>query len=343
MIKRITILPLILLFLLSVGPVAAQTSIPVQAEIAFAAGEYTVGDPIELTLTVTHPEDYHLILPQLEEIWGDFTVNSQSTPQTISNDDGTKTTTQTIDARLFAPGSFNTPPLPIKVTDAAGQLTEVFAPPASVQVTSVLVEGDTTLRDIKPQAELPFISYWTLVIGLVILNAMAGAFIFWLWRKNRRGQVVIDNRLPHEIALDELARIEQLSLPQSGRFKEHYILVSDCVRLYVEQRFSLPALERTTAEIKGDLRMAAIDQEFAIRFIQLLNEADLVKFAKHTPQVSDAQNFIAWARTIIEMTKPQPETEASDNDNLQMSDPVNRLMGQTFSKNGAYHHTEVNA
>lgn len=343
MIKRITILPLILLLLLLVGPVAAQTGGPVQAEIGVAPGEHTVGDPIELTLTVTHPDDHQVILPQLEETWGDFTVHAQSAPQTIINGDGTKTTTQIIDTRLFAPGSFDTPPLAIKAADATGQLTEVIASPASVHVSSVLVAGDTTLRDIKPQAELPFKALWPWVIGLTLVATAAGASIFLFWLKKRRGQVVVDNRLPHEIALDELARIEQLGLPRVGRFKEHYTLVSDCIRLYVEQRYRLPALERTTAEIREDLRRAPVDQRFASIFLQLLNEADLVKFAKYSPQVPDAQLLVTNTRAIVEMTKPSPVPEKVNNDNSQMPKAINRATGHPVSQNGAQRHTEVNA
>ncbi len=343
MIKRLALFPLILLLLASVGRAAAQTSGPIQAEIQVAAADYTVGDPVELTLAITHPDDYHIILPQLEEMWGDFTVYAQATPQTVSNGDGTKTTTQTIDVRLFVPGSYDTPPLTIKATDAAGQLSEVIASPASVNVSSVLVEGDTTLRDIKAQADLPFRAIWPWVVGLALLVVVAGALALRLWLKKRRGQVAVDNRQPHEVALDELARIEQLGLPQAGRFKEHYSLVSDCLRLYVEQRYRLPALERTTAEIRDDLKRAPVDQRFASLLLQLLNEADLVKFAKYKPQVPDAQLLVTNTRAIVEMTKPSPVPETANNDNLQMPKPISSALGQSVSQNGAQRHTEVNA
>lgn len=342
MIKRITILPLILLLLMLVGPVAAQTGSPVQAELTVATGEHTVGDPIELTLRVIHPDDFHIILPQLEEVWGDLTVKAQSTSQTISNRDGTKTTTQTIDARLFMPGTFSTPPLPFKVTDGGGQLSEVVASPVPIHVSTVLVEGDTTLRDIKPQVEMPFTGILPWVVGLGLFAGAAGTFILWLWYKRRQRRVVVDNRLPHEIALDELVRIEQLGLPEEGRFKEHYSLVSSCIRYYIEQRFKLPALERTTAEIRVDLRKAVIDAKFITRLIEILNETDLVKFAKHRPQVPDAQKLVVSARAIIEMTKQLPALDVPDNDDFQVPVTVNMVMGESISKNGVRQHTEVN-
>ena len=106
-----------------------------------------------------------IILPELEADWGEFVVVSQSPPATVDNTDGTKTTSQVIDARLFAPGEFSTPPTPITVVDGSGGLGEVIAPPAPIVVTSVLVEGDTNLRDIKPQAELPYSNPLPWIVG----------------------------------------------------------------------------------------------------------------------------------------------------------------------------------
>ncbi len=156
--KRLIFIPLILLIaLFMVGTVAAQT--PVTAVVIAPEGPFTVGDPVELQLAVTHPAGYHVIQPELPETWGDFLVKSQSPATTVTLDDGSEMTMFVIDTRLFAPGEFSTPPLTVSVTDGTGQLSEVTAAPVPVILTSVLVEGDSELRDIKPQAEMPFSIY----------------------------------------------------------------------------------------------------------------------------------------------------------------------------------------
>ena len=230
--RRLILLPLLLLFtLLAVGTVAAQT--PLTATVTAPEGSFTVGDPVQLTLSVTHPESYHVINPEIPQSWGDFIVKSQSPATTVDNGDGTSTTTILIDARLFAPGEFSTPPLTVNVTDGAGQLSEVTAAAAPVVIGSVLVEGDSELRDIKPQAELPFVNLLPWIAGGLILAVFAAvALLWWKRRQARLALAAVDNRLPHEIALDELARIGQLGLLEQGRFKEHYTLVSDTIRLH---------------------------------------------------------------------------------------------------------------
>ncbi len=83
------------------------------------------------------------------------------------------------DTRLFAPGAFVTPPLAYTVTDGTGNLFEFTAQPVSVNVTSVLVEGDTELRDIKPQAEIPAATWLYLLVGGLAL-AVIGRGLVWL-------------------------------------------------------------------------------------------------------------------------------------------------------------------
>jgi hypothetical protein len=102
--KKLAFIPLILLLAaLVVFPAAAQSE-PVEATLIIPPGEYTVGDPVLLTLAVTHPAGYQVIFPELPPEWGDFTVSAQSPLTTVGNPDGTETTTQMIDARLFSPG-----------------------------------------------------------------------------------------------------------------------------------------------------------------------------------------------------------------------------------------------
>ena len=66
------------MLLVAAGPAAAQPAGPVAATPSVPDGQFTVGDPVQLTLAVTHPAGYQVILPQIAPAWGDFTVVSQS-------------------------------------------------------------------------------------------------------------------------------------------------------------------------------------------------------------------------------------------------------------------------
>jgi hypothetical protein len=345
--KTIYGLLITVLILIIVGPVAAQAQLELDASLAIPDSvEYAVGDPLQMTLSVTHPADYQVIFPALEGEWADFLITAQSAPNSTENDDGSRTTSQIIDARLFAPGSYETPPLLLTVADGAGQLTEISVPPASVTIVSILVEGDSELRDIKPQAELPYLNILPWVIGGVVIFILA-LFGLLLWRRNKRRsvQLAIDNRLPHEVALDELARINGLNLPDQGKFKQYYTQVSDTVRVYMGQNFKIPVLERTTSEIQISLKQTAVTPPIAKEFLTVLDDSDLVKFSKFKPLLADARQTMTLAYHIVEATKPMlPAQELPPkNGNRgqgETSAPLTQLAG-SVTGNGNFKQSEM--
>lgn len=332
-------IPILLIAVITLAaPRIAAAESPVTATLSTEMDELTVGDPVMLKLSVTHPSGYQVLMPKLDANWGEFLIQSQSAGTIVSNPDGSETTTQLIDARLFSPGTFTTPPLDITISDGNGQLSEISAEPLSVKITSVLVEGDTELRDIKPQASLPYVNYLPWVIGLgALVLIISGAFFWYRRRRNQLALEAVDNRLPHEVALDELLRVETLQLPLSGRFKEHYTLISDCVRLYIENAYHFPVLERTTGEIKANLKRTSVSNDVADEFVSLLDESDLVKFSKFRPDVESAQKLLHNGRLIVEKTKPL-EIESEDEDQL----PINNIPPDSlFGENGRNAQAEV--
>ena len=82
------------------------------------------------------------------------------------------------------------------------------------------------------------------VLALLVLTAV------YLLMRRRGTAMPVDTRPPHQIALEELHRIESLDLPSQSRFKEHYTLVTDCIRRYLEGAFDTRALDRTTGELR---------------------------------------------------------------------------------------------
>jgi hypothetical protein len=178
-----------------------------------------------------------------------------------------------------------------------------------------LVEGDAELRDIKPQAELPYTNLLPWIIGAMLIAGILGGAV--LWRRRRQtsqAQAAVDKRLSHEVALDELKRIGKMGLPESGRYKEHYTLVSDCMRVYMEQTFQIPVMERTTSEIRSSLKGTTITTEVSQQFIALLDESDLVKFSNFTPDATSAYQLLETGRRIVEDTKPILENIGEKNE-----------------------------
>ena len=294
------------------APDGVQSPNGVQVTLTADRNELTVGDPVVLALEVTHPAGYQVIIPKLEQVWGDFEVRSQSAATTTANDDGTETTRQTIEVTLFNLGDFETLPLPLTIGDGAGQVFEEIVPSALLSVVPTLAEDDSELRDIKPQAGLNLPVTWPWIVGGLLLAAglaVAGWWAYRRWRGEPFLAPVVDNRPPWQVAYDELTRIEGLGLLDQRRFKEYYTLVTDCLRTYLEAQFNLQVFERTTSELRVTLRRSDLAPEQARHFLDLFSGSDLVKFAKFVPDVESGRRLIEEARELVTDTKG-PLTES---------------------------------
>jgi len=314
--KRTITTTIITLVLSAINVVSAfgATSLESTAVISGPEGELYVGDPVVLTLSVYHSEELQVIFPALDEQWGAFRVVSQTLDETLNHGDGFETSTQLIDVRAFQSGVFDTPPLLVKLSDTEGNLSDISTVPISITIASVLVEGDSTLRDIKPQAALPYTNFlpWAALGGILLVAFLGVSFFYRRQRRNGHGGS-IDTRLPNEVALDELDRIEKLDLPKTNAFKNHYTLISDCVRTYIENRYHVGTAERTTGEIFEDLKTEDISPENTRNLVSILAECDLVKFSKFRPDAVSAHLIIVESREIIVETTPvEPDENLED-------------------------------
>ena len=301
-------LSLLLIAVLFVIALPAHGADGVEVTLSPDRNELTVGDPALLALEVTHPAGYQVIIPKLEQVWGDFEVRSQSAATTTANDDGTETTRQMIEVTLFNLGDFETLPLPLTIGDGAGQVFEEIVPSTLLTVVPTLAEDDSELRDIKPQAGLNLPATWPWIVGGLLLAAglaVAGWWAYRRWRGEPLLAPAVDNRPPWQVAYDELSRIEELGLLDQRRFKEYYTLVTDCLRTYLEAQFTLQVFERTTSELRVSLRQSDLAPEQARRFLDLFSESDLVKFAKFVPDVESGHRLIGEAWELVTLTRSQ--------------------------------------
>jgi hypothetical protein len=111
---------------------------------------------------------------------------------------------------------------------------------------------------------------------------------------------------PEEAALKELAEIEALGLAARGRFKQHYTLVSETVRRYLERRYRVLAMESPTSFTVAAIREKEVTRETLDLIGSLLDETDLVKFAKFLPAEEAAGALVARSRDLVKLAGSRP-------------------------------------
>lgn len=173
---------------------------------------------------------------------------------------------------------------------------------APVDIKPIVTTDWTFEEDMWPflKAYLP---YFILAIAVLFL-----AWRFWQRWKNRQAPPVVQqiSQPPHVIAERLLAELRAKKLWENGKTKEFYSELSRILRGYLEDQFTIPALESTTDELIGGLKTRGFDATLIDKIRHLLQTADLVKFAKVEPSTDLHDVFLGHAEYILEITKPKP-------------------------------------
>jgi hypothetical protein len=160
------------------------------------------------------------------------------------------------------------------------------------------------IRPPKPPLDIP--NAWLWVWGALIVLALATAiyFAFRYWRKKATAPVPERIIPPHERA--HLKLLEALALISQP--KPFCTLVSDTVRVYLEERFQFHAPERTTEEFLHELKASNLllpDQKRSLG--DFLSICDMVKFARYEPGTTELEALLQSAIRLIDETEPHPE------------------------------------
>ncbi len=123
-------------------------------------------------------------------------------------------------------------------------------------------------------------------------------------------------KLPaHVIALNELEDLRLKKLWQAGKVKEYYTVMTDVIRVYLEDRFDINAIEMTTDEILAVMRKQNLESKVQQKLRQTLILADLVKFAKENPLPLDNDNSLSDSIVFVEETIPVQEEDKEESEN----------------------------
>ena len=220
--------------------------------------------------------------------------------------------------QAFDPGTYQLPALLYVVgTDTlhSNQLT--------LNVDSIKVDPNGKIKDYKPVAEVPFklldiipdfISHWwwAWLLGFILLALGIYAYNKW-FKKGINPLKPIKKRLPpYEEAMQALNNLKGRNLWQNGQEKEYYTELTDILRVYIDRRFGINAVEMTSTQIMEKIRQ---NEEAHIANDQLNNVleiADFVKFANMHMLADD--NEIAFQRAVnfVEQTRPITVNEENE-------------------------------
>ena len=182
----------------------------------------------------------------------------------------------------------------------ASNSSAIIVPPTPPAATNT-VAVEETLRDIRPPVYI-FDKWGWVIAGAVLFVLLVAGILYLLLRKKPLFPPPVPIVVPpHERARQKLAAaLDLLDQP-----KPFCILVSDAVRLYLEERFELRASESTTEEFLSELRTRPVlSTAQKLSLGEFLEQCDLVKFARLQPTPAQLQPLYESALKLIDETAP---------------------------------------
>lgn len=202
------------------------------------------------------------------------------------------------------------------------QLVKIFSKP--VFTDSLVINVSTVAVDTIKQPLFPIKA-----IQKQNLNLKDYAKNYWLWvlfglfwivliwyiffRKKESSDEkyarLVAKKPPFELAIQQLEDLDKKQLWQNNRTKTYYSELTDILRNFIEKELKIPALESTTNELVNTIKKINnvnnldVSKKTIIKLKALLQEADLVKFAKSKPIATEIEMHRNYATTILEGLK----------------------------------------
>lgn len=290
---------------------ASQTPSPdLSFRVTLTPDSITVGDPIAVVIEGAGPPGATLLLPQIADSVGPFTVLDAG-PVVAGLRDGKVTVQRAVRVTRYRTGAASFPELSLLWVRAPGDTAVALSTPVPVRVRSLLngPADVSKLHDLKPVVPLARPRWW--LWALIALGVAALVFAVWRYRHLlRHRRIVLEPPppppLPPEVAFGVgLEALLARRLPEHGLVKDYYGELSLLFRRYIEDRLGFPALEETRREImvsvegRTDLRA----EEIAL-LGEWLAEDELVKFAKMERLLGEVAAHTDRARAWVRATTP---------------------------------------
>jgi len=282
-----------------------------------------IGNQAHLSFEISQKPNQKVILPLFSDtINGGLQIVEPPKNDTVKSANGHILVTQKYVITAFQDSLHYIPPFPFVIdgdTVWSKSLSLKVVQPFKVDTAS------NSLADIKPVLDPKFDWVGFFVNALLVLLVVALLVLgFILYRKYIQNKPVFEKTIPvevlpaHIIALSQLDRIKNEKAWQQGRIKEYHTDLTDVIREYIERNFDIKSMEMTSEEILEHLHSLRSTQKSAYQVLkQILQLADLVKFAKWNPAPDEHESSLTNAylfvnETKIEEVKPLEEVKTEE-------------------------------
>lgn len=276
--------------------VARAQQIPVSSALTLERDTVRVGDPFKVFVSIRAPQGATIEFPTALDSTG--TVQSIDPRVVFTQNDSTGFRKNAV----YRVAAWDVGRQPIQMPDIivrVGATTRTVSFPGHAVFVASVLPADTAQRVPKPARALfepSLIPWWLWALIAAAVALLIG--LWWWWRKRRRAEPAAEHVDPYVRAQRDFHRIDGLGLVEAGERSRYVALVVDVLREYIADRFTNAPLSLTSTELLSATRDARTLPHD--RMMRVLNEADLVKFAKRPVTADRARDIGQEARLLVE-------------------------------------------
>ena len=286
-----------------------------------------VGDQLHLDMEINFPADFLIKWPEFNDtIISKIEIIEKSAVDTVLSDDKSRVSLkQRLLITCFDSGYYAIPPVHFTYTvpnDTIQHFEETEA--MLLQVSTIAVDTTQAIKDIRAPLAAPitFKEVLPYILGGLAILIIAVLLVYY-FRKRKKEEPVFKvsskpKLPPQQIALTALDELRLKKLWQSGQVKEYHTELTDIVRVYLEGKFDINAMEMTTDEIMESLENTQVNAQAKDKIRKVFQLADLVKFAKQQPlplehdaSLNNAMDFVKESMHL-HIAKPEVEVEQKE-------------------------------
>ena len=295
-----------------------------EVKVATSTKNIKIGEQIEYKISVQAPADATVLFPE-GQTFGALEMVKTNPTDTLK-ESGKFRLEKAYYLTQFDEGKYTIPQQKIQISHK-----DFYTDSLLVEVHNVAVDTlKQPLYDAKPIADVTSPSsslLWLwIVLGIVALLLTAAASYFFVFRKKKLSAEEERKKLPpFERAIQDLKDLQNSKYLIESQHKAYYTRLTDIVKEYLEDEVHILAKESTTDELlakindlqqNGKLHLSA---ETISNLKRVLQNADLVKFAKSKPSDSNAEydretieNVVIKTKEAIPIVVAEGETPAQD-------------------------------
>ena len=208
---------------------------------------------------------------------------------------------------VFGIGRQSLPPFTVVLRDTAGRVTKKIPcqPSAYVFVRALTDSSMHDLRPVKPPVKpsIPSLLITVVIVGVLSVAGVVLLLLFLLKRTVRNSAERVDSGQVAQRKLRKLGSSLSAGMPPHECYEE----LSNIMRTFLENHYRIRALEAVTQEIERDLKKLGVAGFESI--MNLLKQADLVKFADSRPDVEESRQSLHKASEVIRSSRDSVKSE----------------------------------